>query len=373
MESIESKSLGLSEFLTSLQESLKNPNIRHRMSPGVRSYIYSKLSLPSFYYNNVEMLDPILKQIKSIIENIGKYPDNIQYLDEFVFYIRRLYSIIRNIDDRRVSSNNSLEYYEKQIEDLKNKESVLKEELDKFKQENDSIQKEIEQSKRKGIEGLKKKEEELSTFKQEKEKELNFIKEQIKQTLFENDELKKELDASNNMQAKIREAFAELRKHSSNLEIEKKRLNCMFYVYAGLCTVVLGLLVWFECVYLSKWNGVDKWIDCLQYYVPIPIFGGLLWAFVFQMNRAQRQLMQIANVLHHIDYIEGLMLAIPIVSVDVNSASEKICNILDNLINSYMNTSDSLSEQSLNSEISKDNINLSTFINLAKEVKEVIK
>jgi hypothetical protein len=38
-----------------------------------------------------------------------------------------------------------------------------------------------------------------------------------------------------------------------------------------------------------------------------------------------------------------------------------------------MSSPDGLSEQSLDAEISKDNINLNTFLNLAKEVKEVIK
>lgn len=378
MESIENKDLDLSEFLTSLREILKNPNIRRRTHPVRINYIYSKLSLFSFYYKNIEILNPILKQIKLNIENIKKYPDDIHYLAKLDFYIEHLYNIIRNIDDRPLG-NNSEEYYEEQIKVLKSKEDALKKELDNLREDYDKkdsyIKEQIQLSATKELE-LKKKEEELEkglcALKQ-KENELNFIKEQIQQSEIEKEELKKELDAINNMQNRIQMAFIKLKKHTSNLESEKKRLNWMFYIYAVLCIGVLGLLVYFEVDYLSEWKGVDKWIDYLQYYVPIPILGGLLWAFVFQMNRAQRQLMQIANVLHHIDYVEGLMLAIPIVSVDVNSASEKICNILDNLIKNYMNTSDSLSEQSLNSEISKDNINLHKFVGIAKELKEVFK
>lgn len=367
MESIENKDLDLIEFLTSLREILKNSNIRRRTHPERINYIYSKLSLFSFYYKNIEILNPILKQIKLNVENIKKHPDDIHYLAKLDFYIEHLYNIIRNIDDRPLG-NNSEEYYEEQIKVLKSKEDALKKELDNLKQriedydKKDSyIKEQIQLSATKELE-LKKKEEEL-----------NFIKEQIQQSEIEKEELKKKLDAFNNMQYRIRMAFEELKEHTLNLKSEKKRLNWMFYIYAVLCIGVLGLLVYFEVDYLSEWKGVDKWIDYLQYYVPIPILGGLLWAFVFQMNRAQRQLMQIANVLHHIDYVEGLMLAIPIVSVDVNSASEKICNILDNLIKNYMNTSDSLSEQSLNSEISKDNINLHNFVGIAKELKEVFK
>ena len=183
----------------------------------------------------------------------------------------------------------------------------------------------------------------------------------------------KKLDASEYLKERISTAFVELKKHISPLQEEKTRLNRMFYAYAILCGLVFLVLVVFEIIYLSQWEGAKKWIDYLPYYVPLPIVGGLLWAFIFQMNRAQRQLMQLANVLYHIDYVEGLLLAINLVCADVNSASEKICNVLDKMISNYMSTADSLSEKTIDAEMSKDNINLHTFINLAKEIKEVIK
>lgn len=363
MEIIGNEFLGFREFLTILRESLEKSNIRRHLPRAYVNYIYSKLS-PDFYYKNIEILNSILEQIKLNIENIEKNPNESRHLAAFNFSINQLDNMIRNFYDRRLG-NNSEKYYEEQIKELREKKVVLERDLANLREDYDKkdsyIKEQIQLSATKELE-LKKKEEEL-----------NFIKEQIQQSEIEKEELKKKLDAFNNMQYRIRMAFEELKEHTLNLKSEKKRLNWMFYIYAVLCIGVLGLLVYFERDYLSEWKGVDKWIDYLQYYVPIPILGGLLWAFVFQMNRAQRQLMQIANVLHHIDYVEGLMLAIPIVSVDVNSASEKICNILDNLIKNYMNTSDSLSEQSLNSEISKDNINLHKFVGIAKELKEVFK
>ncbi|MBP5318293.1 MAG: hypothetical protein J6Y77_02695 [Paludibacteraceae bacterium] len=157
------------------------------------------------------------------------------------------------------------------------------------------------------------------------------------------------------------------------MEKEKTRLNCMFNVYAILCVCVLGVLVYFEFVYLSKWQTPTKLIDYLPFYIPVPIVGGLLWAFIYQMNRAQRQLMLVAYELYHVDYVEGLLQAINMVSPNVTSASEKIGNVLDIMIKKHITTPSELFDFSLDKEISKDNIDLKTFVNVAKEVKDVIK
>lgn len=154
---------------------------------------------------------------------------------------------------------------------------------------------------------------------------------------------------------------------------EKTRLNWMFYVYAVLSGCVLGLLAYFEYVYLSKWEAPTKLIDYLPFYIPVPIVGGLLWAFIYQMNRAQRQLMLVAYELYHVDYVEGLLLAINMVSPNVASATERIGNVLDVLIKKHISIPDELLEKSLDKEISKDNIDLNTFVNIAKEVKDVLK
>ena len=157
------------------------------------------------------------------------------------------------------------------------------------------------------------------------------------------------------------------------MEKEKTRLNWMFNVYAILCVCVLGVLVYFEFVYLSKWEAPTKLIDYLPFYIPVPIVGGLLWAFIYQMNRAQRQLMLVAYELYHVDYVEGLLQAINMVSPNVTSASEKIGNVLDIMIKKHITTPSELFDFSLDKEISKDNIDLKTFVNVAKEVKDVIK
>lgn len=338
------------ELLSVLTESLKNQQIE-RFSPMIRSridYICSKISSDSvFYTRTIEKAQKILDRIKSDLKNIEESSNNSIYLRDILSAIGDLFRTCRTEDPGRFADYNSENFYTKQIQELQEKERLLNIELSALKQ--------------KSAEHAK------------KEKELDNIKEQIKNSIAEKDELRKKLDARENMKERISTAFIELKKHISPLKKEEKRLNWMFYAYAALCVFVLGILVYFELSYLSKWEGAKNWIDYLPYYVPVPIVGGLLWVFIYQMNRVQRQLIQVANVLYHIDYIEGLLLAINLVSADVNSASEKISHVLDNLIKNYMSTPDSLSEQSLDAEISKDNINIHTFINLAKEIKDVIK
>lgn len=50
------------------------------------------------------------------------------------------------------------------------------------------------------------------------------------------------------------------------------------------------------------------------------------------MNRAQRQLIIIANQLHRIKYIEGLLLAINNLSSDVSEGIATIKNVINNII-----------------------------------------
>ena len=54
---------------------------------------------------------------------------------------------------------------------------------------------------------------------------------------------------------------------------------------------------------------------------------------IYQMNRAQRQLLLIANQLHHITYIEGLLSALGSLSTDITEGANKIRSVIEQLIN----------------------------------------
>lgn len=288
----------------------------------------------------------ILELIVDIYKQCKEHPEKKKELSRQLSLYIDLFGQFRN---RRIvdSEYNTEEYYKKTISELETKVKELSISLKESKESKEQ--------------------------KEEIKKELEERREQIRKITADKEELEKKLDAQENIKKKITDAFEGLKKHTSQLEKEKARLNGMFGVYAFLCVCVLGILVYFEFVYLSKWQAPTKLIDYLPFYIPVPIVGGLLWAFIYQMNRAQRQLMLVSYELYHVDYIEGLLQAINMVSPNVASATEKIGNVLDVLIKKHITSPNELFEKTLDKEISKDNIDLKTFVNLAKDVKGVIK
>ena len=286
--------------------------------------------------------------LQRITDTYKQFNNHSDKLSIYVLHsdIDELYDLLKLIK-ASVPEFNTEGYYQKVIEEVERRIKELNTTLEESKESNEQ--------------------------KDEIRKELEEKKEQIRLITADKEELEKKLDAQENIKKKITDAFKELKNHISHLEKEKKRLNRMFNVYAFLCVSVLGLLVYFEFVYLSKWEAPTKLIDYLPFYIPVPIVGGLLWAFIYQMNRAQRQLMLVAYELYHVDYVEGLLQAINMVSPNVTSASEKIGNVLDVMIKKHITIPNELFEKSLDKEISKDNIDLKTFVNLAKDVKGVIK
>ena len=340
------------EIISLLQEGIEYfPESGYDMGARMRvSILCKRMALNNKLYINTINKAVSLKE--RLVSNIDKLKnENIQdkrpYILDFADATSEIYRVFRPEDKGESNILNTEDFYSANITELKNREEKLLKEVAELKKKN---QKYIE-----------------------KENEIEEIKIQIQQSIEEKEELKKKLDAQENVKKSISNAFVELKKHITPLKHEKTRLNWMFYSYAFLCICVLCVLVYFEYTYLSRWEGADKWIDYLPYYIPVPIVGGLLWAFIYQMNRAQRQLMQLANVLYRIDYVEGLLLAINSVNADINAASEKIDHVFDQMIKNYMAAPDSLSEKNLDTEISKDSINIHTFIDMAKEIKEVIK
>ena len=89
------------------------------------------------------------------------------------------------------------------------------------------------------------------------------------------------------------------------------------------------------------------------------------------MNRAQRQLIIIANQLHRIKYIEGLLLSINNLSSDVSEGIATIKNVINNIIQNYLQSNESLTEATLQQEISKDKLSLKEVLNFMKESKEL--
>lgn len=313
-----------------------------------------------------------IKRIRSIQNRLLHVKTNLSSVYDHLLKIENLYTqCTQNTGDESLKYALFLsidELYEFWAEDVASSNSSEYNTEDYYKKTISGLEKRIDDLNQK-LDGTKQSDKQKEKIR----KELEESKEQIEQIKAEKEELEKKIDAQDNIKKKISSAFGELKKHISHLEIEKLRLNRMFNAYAILCICVLLLLVIFEINYLLKWETPTQWTDYLPFYIPIPIVGGLLWAFIYQMNRAQRQLILVAYELYHVDYVEGLLQAINMVSPNAASASEKIVNVLDFLIKKHISIPNDLFEKSLDKEISKDNVDLNTFVNMAKEVKDVLK
>lgn len=155
------------------------------------------------------------------------------------------------------------------------------------------------------------------------------------------------------------------------IEDEQKRLNFLYYGYIIGGILSLAALTFSIYFFIQNRSAFVKWTDCIPFYLPISFCAAILWICIFQMNRAQRQLIIIANQLHRIKYIEGLLLAINNLSSDVSEGIATIKNVINNIIQNYLQSNESLTETTLQQEISKDKLSLKEVLNFMKESKEL--
>ena len=117
---------------------------------------------------------------------------------------------------------------------------------------------------------------------------------------------------------------------------EKNRLDHIFTVYIILvCVAVFALICWET--YLV-WNIYPRlpatdWKVYISFYLPIPISAGLLWAFIYQMNKAQRQLIKCAQYIHKLKYKDSLLKASMEIYSDCSKNEEHVAKLIDDIMN----------------------------------------
>ena len=279
------------------------------------------------------------------------------------FEIRRIKSSFRDYFSNRQNIYNSEKYYHEQIKELEKQkntlESFLKHQMD--------------------IDGKTKEEIEYHK-KQIKEKEIALIKanDQIKNYQKELEVKKKQENAVVEWNNKIKAAFAELTSCLSPIKNEHFRLNLMFWIYSGLMALFLLFIVALEINTFYKLNhitGFPDWENYLASIIPIPVFGGLLWAFIIQANRTQRQLVILAKHIHEIRYIEGLLLTINTLSPDINDSTKRVNVAIDRLLENHLNESSNtgiINEENILAEENKDSVPIDIVLKLLKEAKGMI-
>ncbi len=120
------------------------------------------------------------------------------------------------------------------------------------------------------------------------------------------------------------------------VEDEKDRLISIFKTYKILICFVFGALVaWETCI---VWNIYPKlpstdWRVYIIFYLPIPISAALLWAFIYQMNKAQHLLIKCAQYIHKLKYKDSLLKASMEIYSDGLRNEEHVAKLIDNVIN----------------------------------------
>lgn len=259
------------------------------------------------------------------------------------------------------SGLNSTKYYERQIAELQKQKSDLEQlmaQQSRQAKQSDRQQAEAERERKETV------------------RELDAVRKQLEQMQREDAARKRREDAQTQLKTDIQEAFNKLNGYSAPFEAEKLRLNLLFAAYVLLSAATLVVLVIYEChfmhcIQLESLSAL--WTNYIPFYLPVPLCAGLLWAFIFQMNRAQRQLVALTDRLHHVKYIEGLLLAIARLSTDMAEGASKIRQTIDRIIDNYLHQPHDLTEARLQKEAEKDSLDLGELTKLMREIKEVVK
>jgi hypothetical protein len=273
---------------------------------------------------------------------------------ESIFILKYKIEVPEHFHRETKSSINSETYYNNKITELQRRELELNEIL----KSNNNQTKEQKKSSEQIAEKLKKIELELNQKKRELE---------IKQ---------KQEDAKSDWEQKINNTFLQLKEYLNPIKHEHSRLNVLYYTFGALSIVTIIMISLIEFNAINKLASSTTFPSFQQYimlFLPLPIAGALMWGFVFQMNRAQRQLILIANNIHNINYIQGLLISINNLSPDINDGILRINNALDKIISNHLKNKYISTESELIKEENKDkggNFDIDKLEKLIKTIKE---
>lgn len=337
----------------------------------------NQILVPNKFIFNDKFLNIIYDELPVIINSINKnlyeyQNDNVNFGTKSIVELQntcqRLLSILEALVNKKITSNqsyNSESFYKQQIIELKKSKDKLEAQL-----------KELQITKRQLSEESLDQKSEL----QQKENEVSQIKFKLEETLSllkkaeeELEAKQKQDDAQKNWSKKIELTFENLSCLLEPIKKEYTRLSYLYYVYMGLAGGIIILLIILEiilCTALAREDSSPQFLTYLPYYIPIPIAGALLWAFIVQMNRAQRQLIILAERIHHIKYIEGLLLSLNTLAPNIDDAVKRINRAVDKLIEGHLANNESFfSEEQIIKEEKKDSLPIDIVIKLIDTIK----
>lgn len=340
----------------SLEMNNGNPRIARvlNLSKDIKRFLFIS---PTY---NRQILDIINNEISEKVKSISDYFQGTQSINDvnlkydFSLRLIEIEALLVNckieLKIKEEKDNlNSTEFYRKRLEDL---ELQIK-----------TLASEKEQNSQKA---------------KQKDEEINRLSVVIKEAQKQLEEKRRQEDAQQNWNEKIEEAFKKLNEYQAPLITEKKRLQVLFWffgIFSFISVVVLSVAIYLAAHRIYTSDVVMTFATYLPYYSPIPIIGILLWVFIVQMNREQRQLIILTQHLHNLSYTEGLLKSINIFAPGIEDAVSRINTTVDKLLDNHLSLHPALilKEESLSRNEKNQSPSLSEMISLLKEIKELVK
>ena len=116
---------------------------------------------------------------------------------------------------------------------------------------------------------------------------------------------------------------------------ERGRLERLYKTYyAGICSIVVAMIIWetFLVCKLYPQLTLHEWVNYMPFYLPIPLFAGMLWMCVYQINRAQRQMVELANRLYRLKHSDSLLKTSVSLYADMRKNEEHVSKLIDSMI-----------------------------------------
>lgn len=351
-----------------------------------------------YYVRQLSDLSAKKEQLEKILEELMR---NKQQLSEKVWsqekYIEDRDNKIRETRDQLEQISSKLFEAEKELQERKKKENFQKiqqtkmsealskyenqlRELSQAKKQLEITLQSLEENRRSLDEKMIEQEEELRI----KENDINETKIRLKElsdklAIAEKElsEKKKREDAQVEWKKKISETFGALTIYLRPIENEHRRIRFLHNGYKFASVLLIVLLILLEIIiyiHLLKEENMPKLIDYLPFYAPIPLCGALLWAFITQMNRTQRQMVNLAKYIHSVKYVEGLLLSLNALSTNIEDAVVKINESVNKLLDNHLSfESEFYSKDNEDMQSGISNVTIESLMKLLEQIKSITK
>lgn len=154
------------------------------------------------------------------------------------------------------------------------------------------------------------------------------LKEMAK-TRRESDDMEKALEK------RMKPLSVDIENASIEIKEERGRLKCLYYTYIGILVfIVFAMIIW-ECILVCKLYPrltINDWGNYVPFFLPIPLFAGLLWMCIYQINRAQRLMVVLADKLYKLKHNDSLLKTSVSVYADMRKNEEHVSRLIDSMI-----------------------------------------